>query len=287
MILLGLGWAPAGADDEGIPAAPLVSSESVKTPGEVRADIERQWRDEGLSLVPYKSNYFFPYTYNTSPHSTSRNRAQEEEAKFQFSVKVLLLNEMFRQPLHLYFGYTQLALWQFYDRGRSAPFRDINYEPELLVSFDPQGHVHGFAIPQIDVGLVHQSNGVTDPDSRSWNRIYARMVLDRGKWSLSLRPWYRIPDSKRRDDNPDITTYMGYGEATLSYVRKNHVLSIMGRNNFRARRNKGALNVEYSFPLTRNLTGLLQYFTGYGESLIDYNRPNNRFSIGLALSSWR
>jgi len=45
--------------------------------------------------------------------------------------------------------------------------------------------------------------------------------------------------------------------------------------------NKGAIRLDYSFPLTRHLTGLVQYFSGYGESLLDYNRPNNRFSIGM------
>lgn len=256
------------------------------SPGRLRADLEGKWRAEGLTLVPYKLNYFFPWSYNHTSHGTTRSRARSVEAKFQFSVKVLLVDDILHYPAHLYFGYTQLAMWQLWDRDRSAPFRDTNYEPELILTLDTRGSMQGFEIPQVDIGLVHQSNGTDGVDSRAWNRLYARAIFDGGRRvSVAVRPWLRIPESNSSDENPNISNYMGYGDVTLSYILKNHVLAVMMRNNLSTGNNRGALNVDYSFPLSSNLTGLVQYFTGYGESLVDYDRPNDRISVGLALST--
>ncbi len=257
------------------------------SPWRKRFDQESEWRREGLSLIPYKSNYFLPFTYNTAPHGTSRHRPQHREAKFQFSFKILVLDEILDREAHLYFGYTQLALWQIYDRERSSPFRDTNYEPEIMLTMDTQKELSGVVFRQTDIGLVHQSNGVNDPDSRSWNRLYARFKFDRDGLACAVRPWVRIPDSSSGDDNKHIERYMGYGDLEVAYSRKNHILSILARNNLRSEGNKGAIEVNYSFPLTRILTGMLQYFNGYGETLIDFNRPVNRVGIGFALSPWR
>lgn len=213
------------------------------------------------------------------------NDAQHKEAKYQFSYKVLLADRFFVPYAHLFFAYTQLSFWQVYDREGSAPFRDINHEPEILLSIDTERDVRGVMLRRTEFGVVHQSNGAGPGDSRSWNRVYANFLFDRDNVALGLKPWIRLA-SLDNNDNPDIGRYMGYGEVTLSYFRKNHVATMMFRNNLRFNGNRGALELDYSFPLTRTLTGLVQYFTGYGESLIDYNRPSNRFSIGLSLSNF-
>lgn len=258
-----------------------------QSPWERRFNQESEWRREGLALVPYRLNYFLPLTYNTSPHATSTHSAQNKEAKFQISLKVLLADELFDRDAHLYFGYTQLALWQAYDRAQSSPFREIDYEPEAILTLDSQKHFGETVLRKTDIGITHQSNGVSDPDSRSWNRVYARFNFDRERFAFSIRPWYRIPDSPSQDDNKDINKYMGYGDIEAAYYFKNHVISLLFRNNLRLDGNKGALELDYTFPLTRILTGLLQWFNGYGETLIDYNHPVNRFSIGIALSPWQ
>jgi phospholipase A1 len=266
-------------------AAVFASGVQAESLWEKRAEQERQWRAQGLTLIPHQANYFFPFTYNTSPHSSSLNRAQHKEAKFQVSFKVLLMNNIASRNAHLYFGYTQLSLWQIYDQNRSAPFRDTNYEPELILRVDTEQRFDGITMRHVDFGLSHQSNGVSVPDSRSWNRAYMKFYFDKDDYSFSIKLWVRLPDGGR-DDNHDIYKYMGFAELTGAYVMKNHVISIMVRNNLRLPKNRGAVQLDYHFPLTRILTGLVQYFNGYGESLLDYNRPNNRISIGLALSDW-
>lgn len=266
---------------------PALAAAADPTPWEKHAERENRWREDGLTLIPYRANYFFPFTYNTSPHATSENDPKHVEAKFQLSFKVLILENLWYSDTHLFFGYTQLSLWQVYDRDRSAPFRDTNYEPELFFSFESPWWAEGTALRQFDIGVNHQSNGRSLPDSRGWNRVFANAMFDLDWLLIGVKPWVYLSESGSRRENPDITDYMGYGELTASFGWKNHVLAIMGRNNFDFQKNRGALRVDYSFPLTRILTGMVQYFTGYGESLIDYNRPNNRFSLGIALSDWR
>jgi phospholipase A1 len=264
-------------------AAHVLAADSPTSLWEKRAEREADWRHQGLSLVPYRANYFFPFTYNTTPHPTPTNEAQYKEAKYQFSFKVLLVDQLFDPGIHLFFGYTQLSLWQVYDRKKSAPFRDINHEPEIILSLDSNRTIHDIVLRQTEFGLSHQSNGTGPPESRSWNRFYANFLFDHKNLALELKPWIRLPDFGD-DDNRDIEHYLGYGEVTVSYFRRNHIWSLMFRNNLQFRHNRGAIEVNYSFPLTRTLTGLLQWFSGYGESLIDYNNRNNRFSLGLALS---
>jgi phospholipase A1 len=188
------------------------------SPWDIQAQQEKTLRTQGW-MIPHKANYFFPYSYNTVPHSTSINRAQHQEAKYQFSLKILVSDNLFRSRANMFFGYTQLALWQLYDRDNSAPFRDINHEPEIFLSFD-QANDLGFAIlRKVDFGVSHQSNGTTYPDSRSWNRAYARLVLDRKNFSFALKPWIRIK-VESNNDNPDIYKYLGYGELVCSYFLK-------------------------------------------------------------------
>ena len=51
---------------------------------------------------------------------------------------------------------------------------------------------------------------------------------------------------------------------------------------------RGAFELGWSFPLWKYpyLKGYIQYFSGYGESLIDYNQHVNKVGIGFALSDW-
>src|SRR5207244_495847 len=142
-----------------------------------------------------------------------------------------------------------------YDRTDSAPFRDINHEPELMLAFDTAGALGTWIMRQVDFGLVHQSNGASFPYSRSWNTVYARFLADLDRFEVALKPWLRLPDAPANDDNEDILEYMGHGELTVSYARKNHVLAATVRNNLRLGNNKGALRVDYDFPLTHQLTG--------------------------------
>ena len=119
-------------------------------------------------------------------------------------------------------------------------------------------------------------------------------VFERDNLVFSLKPWYRIPESKKRypgdpdgDDNPDIERYMGNFELQTVYqVPHGQTLSLLLRNNLRAD-NKGAMELGYSFRIGHSrMKGYLKYFNGYGESLIDYNFRTQSLGVGFLISDW-
>jgi len=97
-------------------------------------------------------------------------------------------------------------------------------------------------------------------------------------------------NGRNKDDNPDIYKYYGYGDLSLFYPYKKHTFELRIRNNIKFNsQNKGATELNWTFPLpellsTSNSYGFLKIFSGYGESLIDYNRENNKIGIGIAFS---
>ena len=244
------------------------------------------------SFMPHRSNYILPFAYNDSPNKEPIQEVspdmdvQKNEVKFQISLKIKLWQDILGKDMDLWFGYTQKSFWQLYNFDASAPFRETNYEPELLLNFRTNYKFLGLKGRIINVGFNHQSNGRSEPLSRSWNRIVGNMGFERGDFTLLLKAWYRIPESSEDDDNPDITDYMGPGEIWGYYLVKKHRFGVMLRNNFQTDKNRGALQLEWSIPLSEKISGYIQYFTGYGESMLDYDHDVNRISIGLILADW-
>jgi phospholipase A1/A2 len=92
-----------------------------------------------------------------------------------------------------------------------------------------------------------------------------------GAFGLTIRPWYRIREDWTDDNNPDITNFVGRGDIVATYQKGGHNFSLLLRTNMDFWNFHGALQVDWSVPLYRQLKGYVQVFTGYGESLIDYN----------------
>ena len=205
------------------------------------------------------------------------------EAKFQLSFKVLLAT-MEEQRLSLWGGYTQQSHWQVYSPAQSRPFRETNYEPELMLAWKPQMEVLGLRWSLLTLGINHQSNGRSEPLSRSWNRVVAQAGFERGPFALLLRPWVRLGEQRKDDDNPDLEHYLGHGEAVALLRLGGHTLTALTRLN--ARSGKGAVQATWSFPIRRRMRGYVQATSGYGESLIDYNWRQNTIGLGFCLSEW-
>jgi len=246
-----------------------------------------------FAITPYKQNYMLLYSYNFTQDKQTYEAAnpgteiKEAEAKYQISLKTNIWPDIFGTKLDLWAAYTQLSLWQLYNTKFSSPFRETNYEPELILNYRTDADLFGLLKNRfIQVGLNHQSNGRGEPLSRSWNRIIASLGFERDDFNLVLKTWARIPESESQDDNRDIVSYLGYGEIWAATIWRDYHLALMFRNNLRFDENRSALQFEVSFPLTQHLNGYLQYFTGYGESLIDYNHYTNRFGIGVMVKDW-
>lgn len=282
--------APEKTDETAVAAKePAVSPRSVMA---MHWDLDEASRQSSFVIRPYRPNYILPLAYNTSPNQDQGldadpdARAQNAEVKFQISFKVKLWEDVLGKNMDLWFAYTQLSFWQLYNKDFSAPFRETNYEPELLLNFRTNYDLFGLKGRIINVGFNHQSNGRSQPLSRSWNRIVANFGFERDMFNLLLKTWYRIPETAKDDDNPDIDKYLGYGEIWGYYYWNKHRFGAMLRNNLRPSDNKGAVQLEWTFPLIERVSGYIQYFNGYGESLIDYNKSVNRFSVGFMLTDW-
>lgn len=208
------------------------------------------------------------------------------EAKFQFSFKGRVWTTDDRR-FGVWAAYTQQSHWQiFNDRDQvSRPFRETNYMPELFVSYRPGLTLPGgFQWTLLNAGFNHQSNGRSDPLSRSWNRLFAEFGFERQNFALSARVWHRIKEDAAQDDNPDITDYLGYGELNALYRWRDHTFTLSGRGNLST--SKGAGQFTWTSPrILGPFRGYVQVFSGYGESLIDYNWKQTTIGAGIALSS--
>jgi phospholipase A1/A2 len=283
------------------PAAPAgVAAVQTKPAAAFRPSIlSRMWQldDESrrhrFAIMPYRQNYILPYTYNFTQEKHTYEAAnpgveiQDAEAKFQISLKMKLWEDILGTDMDLWAAYTQISFWQVYNSAFSSPFRETNYEPEFLLNYRTDKDLWGLLRSRfVQVGLNHQSNGRGKPLSRSWNRFTANFGFERDDLTLILKTWARLPEDENQDDNPDIAAYLGYGEIWAGTVWRDYHLALMFRNNLRFDENRSALQFEVSFPLIEHLNGYIQYFTGYGESLIDYNHFTNRIGVGVMVKDW-
>ena len=268
-----------------------------RTPFEERMAIEIETRDELFVISPHHPNYLLPVSYNFSDNTVAHNgkdiELNETEVQFQISLKAPVAQSLFTEHDAIYAAYTNRSWWQAYNKDISSPFRETNHEPELFYTLSTDFSLLGMQVRNLQLGLNHQSNGRSGDLSRSWNRVYASMLLEKGNFYINVKPWLRLsektkktPDDPNGDDNPNIMKYMGNGELTMFYKFQNdHTLNLMLRNNLR-RDNKGALQLGWSFPMSDRLRGYVQYFNGYGESLIDYDQSVSRLSLGFMLTDW-
>ena len=200
------------------------------------------------------------------------------------SLKYKLIDDLFDKNIDFYLAYTNLSYWQAYNSKPSSIFRDTNHEPEAWLQFNTNWDLLGIKSRIIQVGAWHQSNGKGEPFSRSWNRLYANFIFEKDNLVFGIKPWYRLPEDDKHDDNPDIKKYYGHGELSGFYKWDEHNLSFMLRNNLRSSGNKGAIELGWTFPLHKKIKGYVQYFNGYGQSILDYDSSANTIGIGIALS---
>ncbi len=236
---------------------------------------------EGRGLSLHKEMYVMPATWS------NKYSGEETEMVFQISAKQQVLDTSF------YFAYTQKSYWQAFNEDESSPFRETNYNPEVFYRFVPGllgGNVFLNSLGA-DIGFEHESNGRSLPDSRSWNRLYFTPFYANGNQLVWLKLWYRIPEGKKDfpedttgDDNPDITDFLGYAELHYQHQFFNdQLIHLMARGNMNE--GKGAVSLTYSIPtFSGNTFVMIRGFSGYGESLIDYNHSVSRIGIGLMFS---
>lgn len=197
----------------------------------------------------------------------------------------------------LWVGYTQQSYWQLFNGPISRPFRTTDHEPELIYIYPHQIDLPGgWKYRLSGLGLNHQSNGQSLPLSRSWNRVYLMGAVEKelgGDASLNLqaRLWQRLSEPSGGDDNPGISDFIGRAELAGHWqINKVHSLGMTLRHSLQSAA-RGSVKLEWMKASTAiadsaSLRYHVQLFSGYGDSLIDYNRRRNVLSVGLSLADW-
>ena len=291
----------AGEENPVVSTEAASASESVEPATAVvaeRVEAERQDAFNPYVITAHKHNFFLPLSY-TSNVNTPDFAFRESpdglvykpyEVNFQISLKSQInQGDLLFKGDAVYFGITIESWWQLYNAPLSSPFRETNYQPEVFyltpLLWGPFG-----GKTALSIGLEHQSNGQLQDLSRSWNRIYAELIYGRGSFVAAVRPWYRIPEKRKEspldaegDDNPDIHRFLGNAQLSLGWKTSMLELASVVRGN--PSTGKGSIDTTVTFPLSGKFRGMIQYFNGYGDSLIDYNRFQHRLGMGVALTN--
>jgi phospholipase A1/A2 len=204
-------------------------------------------------------------------------------SKIQLSFRTKIIKD-----IPLYFAYTQLMFWAL--QQNSKPFQDLTYNPELFYRLS----ISQFSlVKSVDFGWMHDSNGKAGDTSRSYNSLYVRLNSEKeyDRWIVrtSLTGAYLHSFD---DTNRDIQNYIGPLTLKLSFIqlwdawidRSEFSLQATPGGKFAQNLGKGGYQVSWQFRVGKiNLVPsfYLQYYTGYAESLLNYNQYVHAFRAGV------
>lgn len=301
--MVALPASPAAA----LPADPPASSASApQTAAAPQSDsfLSRYWELDAadkrgtFNYTGYNPNFFLPLHLmrhvNQTPSSPSHGTVtdlpdyQNGEAKLQISLRTKIAQDLLLPGGDLWVGYTQQSLWQVWNHSESAPFRNTDYQPELMyLAPTPtflRGPVLGWSWRMTQVGLLHQSNGQAGELSRSWNRAYALFGVENGDVSATWRFEYRMGKEGQNDDNPDIVHYLGKSQIRLGWTPGLSTALLTWRPSLEGR---GSVEFDWTYPFDRRkpdgLRAYVQLFYGYGETILDYNYRQASLGLGVSI----
>lgn len=223
----------------------------------------------------YKDNYFIAGTdlFSTPTRWNS-------DAKFQISVRHRLTNSTLPFKTYLYLTYTQKAFWDVFKE--SFPFRDLNYNPAIGI-----GKVLIYKnrlLGAIALQVEHESNGKDGIDSRSWNKItFVSSFILHERWLLESEISIPIVDG---EGNKDIVDYSGWGNLSIEYTSPNKKY-VFGANITK----RGGWNLNHNVSIQAaarifsdsNQFLFVEYYNGYGESMLDYKQHRQRLRVGFVI----
>ncbi len=239
------------------------------------ADSIREELDNRPYFSLYKDTYFVGGTVlGGTPDK------HNSDVKFQISFQQRLTKSVLPWNTYLYLFYSQKAMWNVFER--SLPFHDLNFNPGVGISrfIILKGHLVGKATMMIE----HESNGRDGTASRSWNKIsWAGEAYISPFLMAHAKFWIPIIDGEY---NKDILKYMGISQAGFQakslddkWVLDMTLVKRQGWNfNFNT-----IVQLGYRINHNSNQFIMLQYYNGYGESMLDYNQYHSRIRFGLLI----
>jgi phospholipase A1 len=223
----------------------------------------------------YNDNYFITGIPLDRPPSKYTS-----DVKYQISIRQLLTKNLLPFKSYLFLSYTQLSFWDIY--RNSKPFAEINFNPSIGLA---KRIFNGDRF--VGVGsliLEHQSNGRDSIYSRSWNRVtvsFQGPVTPRT--ILTVKAW--LPFGYK-EDNPELLHYLGYGEASMTYIFKPKKLLLDCTIRKGSQWDwKGSIQTQLNYRAFKNGNEYftLQWFQGYSEDLINYAEKVSMLRIGFII----
>jgi phospholipase A1 len=244
-------------------------------------------------------NFLLPAHYSTSinrspsspthPEGGSFPQYRQTEAELQLSLRAKAVEDFLLPNADIWLSYTQQSIWQMWNGQDSAPFRSSDYQPEAMYVVpipDKTGDLGGgWRWRMLQLGLAHESNGYGLPLSRSWNYAYLGTALTHDDVMLRARFNQRIGEAGV-DDNPHITDYIGNTELVAAWLPGETTMQLTARTSFKDW-DRGSLKFEWTRPVWAakpdGLRYYVQLFSGYGETMLDYNHRQNSIGLGFTL----
>ncbi len=226
------------------------------------------------AFTMYGDNYFITGTALKNGF-TSRT----SDVKFQIGFKQRLKNVAFPLGIFPFLSYKQKSFWNVFEE--SAPFRETNYNPAIgLVKL----FVKNKKITNVVwLSFEHESNGRNEEYSRSWNFFSLTYLKPFGKkWQFLAKVWVPVGDLS---DNTDIVSYRGYGFLGANYKAFENIFMDIHLQPAFKNKLTGFVRATASFRVSksRNQFIYIQYFGGYSEDLINYNKSCNNIRVGIVL----
>ena len=248
----------------------------IKDETAINADSVRRAFDKGPYFGLYKDNYFI-----FGPAVGQKITRQNTNAKFQVSIAQKLTRSTLPGGTYLYLYYTQKVFWNILEN--SMPMTDLNFNPGIGLA--KPLFSKGRYIGKLTFQIEHESNGRDSIWSRSWNKVSlgANIIID-NNLMVHGKAWIPIVDGV---NNKDILRYSGIYQVGTSILSNNRRWSgsivLVKRQGWNMFNYNTVIELAFRLSRTQNQFLFLQYYNGYGEGLLEYNKYHSQLRLGIVI----
>lgn len=238
-----------------------------------------------LSISVLAAEYQSPISKNRDNYFIAGDK--DDQTKFQLSLKADMIYPF---KTGLFAGYTQTTWWTVYD---GADTMSANYQPEVFYRLESKNNIFGDA----NFGLLdfiqispynHCSTGVEGDNHRAINIYYGQMQISTGG-KISIGDNIKVFNYHTKNKlNRDIEKYKGYYENDIFLKLNSSTVEGMSLMELHFKHggtlDKGWYCIEgqsviFSSSIQPRL--FVQYYYGYGENIVYYNKKEHSFYGGL------
>ena len=224
----------------------------------------------------YNDNYVLPFYYVQQPYNEiyegttpSNQKIANSEFKGQLSAYTPVFDY---EDFSLNISFTLKAFWQLYTED--PWIRETNYNPQVFVTYKYNDNWSFATI------VDHESNGRGGIYERYWDRLILSSQYKNKYFDLKMSVWPLVRNYYTTSQtNEQIQDYLGYENITAAYKIGLFESKVSIQNIEHPDKIQFIFTQSYRFY--KDFGIYLQYFRGYGESLIEYNHFTQAFGIGI------